>query len=234
MSLQACFSSWASKACLSSEITNASHHSIYTLIYIYSPILYRTFYLLTPPSELPPLPQSLQATSERSDVSGGTPPRNPSYLPIHLYTLLQIVVTVVIFIVTLTRGAPAFPILIIALVPFRLLVMKRWWPREVLRFVDAWACREGTPEDDEDVESRKERQTEETPGRDSAAVGDVFRLGSGGVARSLLPVHESSATPKQHFDSHPERRVWDMVENTNYEWVELRERNVAVEELGHR
>lgn len=60
----------------------------------------------------------------------------------------------IIFIVTLTRGAPAFPVLIVALVPFRLLVMNRWWPREVLRFVDAWACREGTPEDDEDAEEK--------------------------------------------------------------------------------
>lgn len=28
--------------------------------------------------------------------------------------------------------------------------MKRLWSRETLRFVDAWACREGTPEDEED------------------------------------------------------------------------------------
>ena len=55
-----------------------------------------------------------------------------------------------IFIVTLTKGAPAFPVIIIALVPTRLLLMKKLWSRETLRFVDAWACREGTPEDDED------------------------------------------------------------------------------------
>lgn len=28
--------------------------------------------------------------------------------------------------------------------------MKRLWDRETLRFVDGWACREGTPEGDED------------------------------------------------------------------------------------
>ena len=67
-----------------------------------------------------------------------------------MYTIVQIVVTVVIFIVTLTKGAPAFPVIIIALVPIRLLVMNRMWHRETLRFVDAWACRDGTPEDDED------------------------------------------------------------------------------------
>lgn len=67
-----------------------------------------------------------------------------------MYTVVQIVLTVVIFIVTLTRGAPAFPVIIIALVPARLLLMNKLWSRETLRFVDAWACRDGTPEDDED------------------------------------------------------------------------------------
>jgi hypothetical protein len=28
--------------------------------------------------------------------------------------------------------------------------MKRIWGRETLRFVDAWACKRGNPEDDED------------------------------------------------------------------------------------
>ena len=65
--------------------------------------------------------------------------------------MVQTVVTVIIFIVTLTKGAPVFPVIIIALVPLRLLLMKKMWDRETLRFVDAWACREGTPEDDEDA-----------------------------------------------------------------------------------
>ena len=89
--------------------------------------------MLTPPSELPRLPRTI-----------------PSYWPIHLYTLLQIVITVIIFIVTLTIAGPAFPIIIIALVPLRLFVMKKMWHRETLRHVDAWACRNGTPEDNED------------------------------------------------------------------------------------
>lgn len=110
-----------------------------------NPILYRTFYLLTPPSGLPSLPPT---------VSPSVPPTYKSYAPIHLYTLSQIILTVVIFIVTLTKAAPAFPVIIIALVPIRLSLMKRWWRRDVLRFVDAWACREGTPEDDEDEKVR--------------------------------------------------------------------------------
>lgn len=89
--------------------------------------------MLTPPSELPSLPKTV-----------------PSYWPIHAYTLTQIVVTVVIFIVTLTVAGPAFPVLIIALVPIRLFLMNRVWNRETLRYVDGWACREGTPEGDED------------------------------------------------------------------------------------
>ena len=104
-----------------------------------SPILYRFFSLLTPQSELPPLPESLKI-----------------YWPVHAYTVSQIVVTVIIFIVTLTQGAPAFPVVIIALVPIRLLLMNRIWSKDTLRFVDAWACRDGTPEDGEDVIAERE------------------------------------------------------------------------------
>ncbi|QIX01017.1 hypothetical protein AMS68_006534 [Peltaster fructicola] len=96
-----------------------------------NPVLQRTFYMLTPPSELPALPDDIQ-----------------SYWPIHGYTLFEIVMAVVVFIVTLTVAGPAFPVIIIALVPFRLLVMNRIWPRPVLRYVDKWACRDGRPEDD--------------------------------------------------------------------------------------
>lgn len=60
--------------------------------------------------------------------------------------------------ITLTKGAPAFPVVIIALVPIRLLFMNRIWNRETLRYVDAWACKEGTPEDDEDREAEVEKR----------------------------------------------------------------------------
>ena len=98
-----------------------------------SPILYRFFEILTPSSELPALPTSIR-----------------TYLGIHVYTVVQIVLTVIIFIVTLTKGAPAFPVIIIALVPVRLLLMKKLWSRETLRYVDTWACRAGHPEDEDD------------------------------------------------------------------------------------
>ena len=117
-----------------------------------NPILYRTFYLLTPPSELPTLPPS---------ISSANPPTWKAYAPIHGYTLVQIIMTVIIFIVTLTKGAPAFPVVIIACVPARLLLMNRIWRREVLRFVDAWACREGTPEDDEDQRTQASQAEDE-------------------------------------------------------------------------
>lgn len=127
--------------------------------------MYRLFYLLTPPSELPLLPAALHSKGSKSE--------RPSYIPIHLYTILQIVLTAAIFVLTLTKAAPAFPVLIIALVPFRLLVMKRWWNREVLRFVDAWACREGTPEDEED----KKAQTETMDQIDEAMfAADVYPM----------------------------------------------------------
>ncbi|KAI4143411.1 MAG: hypothetical protein LQ340_007012 [Diploschistes diacapsis] len=40
-----------------------------------------------------------------------------------------------------TKAAPAFPLVIVALVPARLLLMNRVWDCETLRFVDTWACR---------------------------------------------------------------------------------------------
>jgi hypothetical protein len=102
-----------------------------------NPILLRVFYLLTPPSELPPLPKGIR-----------------SYWGVHSYTILQILITGIIFYVTLTIASPAFPIIIIALVPLRLMVMNRIWDRETLRLVDAWACKSGTPEDDQDARDK--------------------------------------------------------------------------------
>ncbi|KAE8378598.1 Alpha/Beta hydrolase protein [Aspergillus bertholletiae] len=200
-----------------------------------NPILYRTFYLLTPPSELPSLPSSLAKKPDDADINTSRTPPRPSYIPIHLYTVLQIVITVAIFIVTLTRGAPAFPVLIVALVPFRLLVMKRWWPREVLRFVDAWACREGTPEDDEDAESKKDKLS-----------GDniIGRAGQGTEADGIFPsqLDESGCGPSSSHSgtpaviskatSHP--GVIDITDRSDsgQEWVELEYRTRQDEELG--
>lgn len=100
-----------------------------------NPILFRFFNVLTPPSELPELPAGVH------------------WLPIHAYTVTQVVMTGIIFAVTLTVAAPAFPVIIIVLVPVRLLLMNRIWNRETLRYVDGWACREGKPEDDQPSES---------------------------------------------------------------------------------
>lgn len=100
-----------------------------------NPILQRIAYLLTPPTELAPL-----AT-------------NVTWLGMHTYTITQIVMTGIIFGVTLTVAAPAFPLLIIALVPVRLALMNKIWSRETLRAVDGWACRPGKPEDSSDDHS---------------------------------------------------------------------------------
>lgn len=101
--------------------------------------------MLTPASELPKLPKLVT-----------------SYWPIHAYTLTQIVATVAIFIVTLTIAGPAFPVLIIALVPARLFIMNRIWNRETLRFVDGWACRDGTPEGTEDEKLMEKARREQS------------------------------------------------------------------------
>lgn len=97
-----------------------------------NPILTRIANLVTPPSELPSLP---------ADVS---------WLGIHSYTATQIILTGIVFGITLTVAAPAFPLIIIALVPLRLTLMNKLWSKGTLRTVDGWACRPGKPEDIED------------------------------------------------------------------------------------
>jgi len=141
------------------------------------------FYLLTPPSELSPLPRPLR-----------------SYWPIHAYTILQIVLTATIFIVTVTKGGPVFPIIIILLVPFRLHVMPRMWNRDYLRYVDAWACRDGSPEDDED---RMKGILGNTPERNASDIelGDIGRVGArtsndGVLTRRTSGLSQKSRAPE--------------------------------------
>lgn len=112
-----------------------------------NPVLNRIFQLLTPAAELPELPPGV------------------TWRGIHGYTITQIVVTGIVFGVTLTVAAPAFPLVIIALVPVRLTVMNRIWSRETLRLVDGWACRPGKPED-EVHEAEEVVVVDEEKGRD--------------------------------------------------------------------
>ncbi|KAK1446302.1 hypothetical protein CMEL01_10545, partial [Colletotrichum melonis] len=80
-----------------------------------NPILTRIWHLLTPISELPALPHGA------------------SWIGIHCYTIAQIVLTGIVFGVTLTVAAPGFPIIIIILVPVRLFFMNKIWSRQTLR-----------------------------------------------------------------------------------------------------
>jgi len=131
-----------------------------------NPILFRFFHMLTPQSELPPLPKGIG-----------------NWWGVHGFTVVQIVVTGVIFGITLTVAAPAFPVVIIALVPVRLLVMGRIWGRETLRFVDGWACREGGPEEDEDRRGmREERNQRGVLGAVNEEMGAVEKRRGGDAA----------------------------------------------------
>lgn len=120
-----------------------------------NPILWRIFHILTPPSELPKLPDEV------------------TWLGVHAYTITQCVLTGAVFGVTLTVAAPAFPIIIIILVPVRLLIMNRVWNRETLKYVDGWACRPGKPEDREGGETLRSHDLAETRDRQEKAVEDV-------------------------------------------------------------
>lgn len=100
-----------------------------------NPILTRVASLLTPPSE-------------RDVLAQHELPNSVHWAAIHAYTITQVALTAAVFGITLTVAAPIFPVLIIALVPLRLLLMNRIWSKETLRWVDGWACREGKPEDE--------------------------------------------------------------------------------------
>lgn len=156
--------------------------------------------------------------------------RKPSYIPIHIYTILQITITVAIFIVTLTQAAPAFPVLIILLVPFRLLVMNHWWPREVLRFVDAWACREGTPEDDEDERERnKPYEGDARAGNEQRGGKDFFPADS---VNSRKEIFTAGASPKPDRLSHDVQAA--VSDDTGNDWIELYAYPQADEEIGRK
>lgn len=99
-----------------------------------NPILARIGHLVTPRADLPDLPDL---------------PCGATWPGIHAYTLAQLVLTGAVFGLTVTVTAPAFPLVILALVPVRLTLMTRLWSRETLRAVDGWACWHGKPEDAE-------------------------------------------------------------------------------------
>lgn len=130
-----------------------------------NPILARVGYLLTPPSE-------------RDVVIQQQLPDGVSWFAIHGYTFTQIVLTGIVFGVTLTVAAPVFPILIIVLVPLRLKLMNRIWNKETLRWVDGWACRDGQPEDSQPDEGSDEDNAD-SPREKSGPTGPMASVFEG-------------------------------------------------------
>lgn len=118
--------------------------------------------------------------------------------------MVQVAVTIVIFVVTLIKAAPAFPVLIIAFVPVRLSLMNRIWRRPVLRFVDAGACKEGTSEDDKDGTARTLRNDDQGvlgfDRQDGMEMGvferDRLRLETHG-GRKMVRMHKNRLNNKQ-------------------------------------
>ncbi|TGZ85254.1 hypothetical protein EX30DRAFT_353296 [Ascodesmis nigricans] len=89
-----------------------------------NPILYRFLDMLTPISVLEK-PTQLGG-------SGKALPRGVSWTGVNMYNITQILLTVGIFVITFTKAAVAFPVVIVALVPVRLKWMRKWWARETL------------------------------------------------------------------------------------------------------
>lgn len=94
--------------------------------------------------------------------------------------------------------------------------MKRWFPREVLRFVDAWACREGTPEDDEDANART--------GLHDEVLSESGRCDHGRGRDDGMGLSSSEAEPGLYSSGmNPiPKSVHELYENdVTREWVEL-------------
>lgn len=106
--------------------------------------------------------------------------------------------------------------------------MKRWWPREVLRFVDAWACREGTPEDDEDERERDNRQHEGEVGAGHEQGGGDGFFPPEDIRNELSTVGESR---KNNIES--EIQVAGSSDAGN-DWIELDVYPQADEEIGRK
>ena len=111
--------------------------------------------------------------------------------------------------------------------------MKRWWPREVLRFVDAWACREGTPEDDEDAKAANDSATSNNSPVNPVAVDGVLH---GAVSREQARRRPSVGSGLGGAQADlADQRIWEATDtNVDHEWVELEDRGFPDEELGKR
>lgn len=127
-----------------------------------------------------------------------------------------------------------FPVIIIALVPFRLLLMKRWWPREVLRFVDAWACREGTPEDEEDARMKANEGFDNNDIRyqDRGINSDGIFVGPLEGAGGAQPNSRMSLKSQDISDEHELRIAGN--EDMDTDWIELDAYRHGDEEAGRR
>lgn len=119
--------------------------------------------------------------------------------------------------------------------------MNRWWPREVLRFVDAWACREGTPEDDEDAEekTREEGRGESGDCPDNDIDGGVFSARLDDSVMELSDLQSPGSSRDEGGHGKVVNRTRGSCDDRSGEnktvgqhWVELDFRTRVDEELG--
>jgi hypothetical protein len=75
--------------------------------------------------------------------------------------------------------------------------MPRMWKRDYLRYVDAWACRDGSPEDDED-RMKGILPSRTTPERNAGDIelGDIDRVGARTSHEGVLTRRTSGLSQK--------------------------------------
>ena len=93
----------------------------------------------------------------------------------------------------------------------------------MLRFVDAWACREGTPEDDEDAKASSDYDTSESISIERG------RRRDGGEHDGGLPASPDGRSMRQRLTGNDEYTGND---DSAQEWIELDVRMRMDEELG--
>ena len=135
-----------------------------------------------------------------SDLPRSTHARVQGWRPIRGRTLLDVMMAVSGFIAWLAVAGLAFPSITAALVPFRLLFLRRNWSRDFFRFLILWAYDDWAPQSVESVEHDERSCTvEELPAIPSTSDVKSNLLVLAYVSHDLAPQDENTYKHKPCF-----------------------------------